>query len=93
MAGWAKKVVAFTIMVVFAMMMVVPAISDDLSFWTWLPTLLTVAILVPIVLLIALRHSKREVETYEGELLDWRGYNAEEWAEERDPEDFEGEID
>ncbi len=88
-----KRVMAFIVMTVFVMMMLVPAISDKPSGWTWLATLLVVVIGVPLVLWFALRRSKREVEAYEGDLLDWRGYNAEEWKEERDPDDFEGEID
>ena len=88
-----KRVMAFVVMTVFVMMMLVPAISANLSFWTWLATLLVVVIGIPLVLWFALRRSKKEVEAYEGDLLDWRGYNAEEWKEERDPDDFEGEID
>jgi hypothetical protein len=88
-----KRVLAFVIMAFFVMMMLIPAISANLSFWTWLATLLVVVIAIPLVLWYALRRSRKEVEGYEGELLDWRGYSAEEWAEERDPDDFEGEID
>ena len=88
-----KRALAFIIMAVFVMMMLIPAISADLSFWTWLATLLIAIIVIPFVLWFALRRSRKEVEGYEGQLLNWRGYNAEEWTEERDPDDFEGEID
>jgi Ca2+/Na+ antiporter len=88
-----KRTLAFIIMAMFVMMMLIPAISASLSFWTWFGTLLVVLIVVPLVLWFALRTSRKEVENYEGDLLDWRGYNAEEWAEDRDPDDFEGEDD
>ena len=88
-----QKVMAFVIMTVFVMMMLVPAISYELSPWTVLATLLVIVIGVPVTLWFALRRTKQEVEAYEGDLLDWRGYSAEEWREERDPDDFEGEID
>jgi fatty acid desaturase len=88
-----KRVLAFVIMAVFVMVMIIPAVSASLSFWTWFTTLLIVVIGVPLVLWFALGRSRKEVQEYEGELLDWRGYNADEWAEERDPDDFEGEVD
>ena len=87
------KVMAYFIMAVFTTMMIIPAISASLSFWTWFATLLIVLVVVPVVLWFALDRSRKEVQTYEGDLLDWRGYNAEEWTEERDPDDFEGEED
>lgn len=87
------KVMAYFIMAVFTTMMIIPAISANLSFWTWFATLLIVLVAVPVVLWFALDRSRKEVGTYEGDLLDWRGYSAEEWAEERDPDDFEGEED
>ncbi|UCC93205.1 MAG: hypothetical protein JSW25_00560 [Thermoplasmata archaeon] len=88
-----KRVLAFLMMVMIVMMMLIPAISASLSFWTLLATILVVVIAVPLALWFALKRSRKEVESYEGDLLDWRGYNAEEWKEERDPDDFEGEID
>ncbi len=88
-----KKVLAFVFMAVFVMMMLIPAVSANLSFWTWLSTLLVVVVVIPLVLWFALRRSRAEVDTYDGDLLEWRGYSAEEWAEERDPDDFEGEVD
>ena len=93
MEGRTKRVLAFVLMAVFAMMMLVPAVPANLSFRTWFATLLVVLVVIPLVLVFALRRSQREVASYDGELLDWRGYNAEEWAEDRDPDDFEGEID
>lgn len=87
------RVMAFVVMAVFVMMMLIPAISASLSFWTWLSTLLVVVICIPLTLWFALGRSRREVEGYEGEDLDWHGYSAEEWTEERDPDDFEGEVD
>ena len=87
------RVMAFVVMAVFVMMMLVPAISASLSFWTWLSTLLVVVVCIPLALWFALGRSRREVEDYKGEDLDWHGYSAEEWAEERDPDDFEGEVD
>lgn len=84
---------AYIIMALFTMMMIIPAISASLSFWTWFATLLIVLVVVPVVLWFALDRSRKEVETYDGDLLDWRGYNAEEWTEERDPDDFNGEED
>jgi hypothetical protein len=88
-----KKVLAFLLMAVFAMMMLIPVVPAGLSFWTWFATLLVVIVVIPLVVLLALGRSKKEVDSYEGDLLDWRGYNADEWAEERDPDDFEGEMD
>lgn len=88
-----KQVVAVVIMVFFVMVMLIPTVSEKFSFWDWLASFLVVVIVIPLVLWFALSRSKREVEGYEGDLLDWRGYNAEEWKEERDPDDFEGEID
>jgi fatty acid desaturase len=87
------KMMAYFIMALFTMMMLIPTISPSLSFWTWFATLLIVLLVIPMVLWFALDRSRKEVETYDGELLDWRGYNAEEWTEERDPDDFEGEED
>jgi len=87
------KMLAYIIMALFTMMMIIPAISASLSFWTWFATLLIVLVVVPVVLWFALDRSRKEVETYDGDLLDWRGYNAEEWTEERDPDDFNGEED
>jgi len=88
-----KRALAFLVMVLFVMVMLVPAVSEDLSFTTWLATLLVVAIGVPLVLWFALRSTRSKTEAYVGPLLDWRGYNEEEWREDRDPDDFEGEID
>ena len=88
-----KRVVAVTIMVVFVMVMLIPTVSEKFSFWDWLASFMVVVVVIPLVLWFAFRRSKKEVESYEGDLLDWRGYNAEEWTEERDPDDFEGEID
>jgi len=88
-----KRALAFVVMVLFVMMMLVPAVSDELSFTTWLATLLVVAVGVPLGLWFALRRSKSRTEAYEGDLLEWRGYDEEEWREQRDPDDFEGEID
>ena len=88
-----KRALAFVVMVLFVMVMLVPAISEEFSFTTWLATLLVVVIGVPLVLWFALRRSRTRTEAYEGDLLDWRGYNEDEWREERDPDDFEGEID
>jgi membrane protein implicated in regulation of membrane protease activity len=93
MASSMKMTLAFIIMAMFVMMMLIPAVPASLSFWTLFATLLVVVTAVPLALWFALRKTRREVETYEGDLLDWRGYNAEEWAEERDPDDFEGEMD
>jgi fatty acid desaturase len=87
------KVLAYFLMALFAIMMLIPAISPSLSFWTWFATLLIVLLVIPMVLWFALDRSRKEVETYDGEFLDWRGYNPEEWTEERDPDDFEGEED
>jgi hypothetical protein len=36
--------------------------------------------------------SRRRAEPHE-DLFTWRGMTTEEWVEERDPDDFEGEID
>jgi len=88
-----KKVMAFIVMAVFVMMMLIPAISASLSFRTWLATLLVVVICIPLALWFALGRSRKEVEGYEGEGLEWHGYSAAEWAEDRDPDDFEGEVD
>ena len=88
-----KKVLAFVLMAVFAMMMLIPVVPAGLSFWPWFAPLLVVIVIIPLAVIFALGRSKKEVESYDGDLLDWRGYNAEEWAEERDPDDFEGEID
>ena len=87
------KMLAYFIMALFTMMMIIPAISASLSFWTWFATLLIVLVVVPVVLWFALDRSRKEGETYDGDLLGWRGYNAEEWTEERDPDDFECEED
>jgi Ca2+/Na+ antiporter len=88
-----KRPIAFLIMAMFVTMMLIPVFSPSMSFWTWLATLLVVVLAIPMILWFALRTSKKEVEEYEGDLLDWRGYNAEEWAEDKDPDDFEGEED
>ncbi|NIP37114.1 MAG: hypothetical protein GWN18_19235 [Thermoplasmata archaeon] len=88
-----KRVLAFLLMAIFAMMMLIPVVPPGLTFWTWFATLLVVLVGIPLVVIFALHRSKKEVEAYEGDLLEWRGYNAEEWKEERDPDDFEGEID
>jgi len=88
-----KRVLAFVVMALFVMMMLIPAVSANLSFWTWLATLLVAVLVIPLALLFALGRGRKEVEEYEGEGLEWRGYSAEEWTEERDPDDFEGEED
>lgn len=88
-----KKVMAYFLMAILLMMIIIPAVPATLSFWTWFATVLVVLVVVPTALWFALDRSRTEVEGYEGELLDWRGYNADEWREERDPDDFEGEED
>ncbi len=88
-----KRVLAFLLMAIFAMMMLIPVVPPGLTFWTWFATLLVVLVGIPLIVIFALDRSKKEVGSYDGDLLDWRGYNADEWKEERDPDDFEGEID
>ena len=87
-----RRMLAFIVMVMFVMMMLVPAVSENLAFSTWFLTLLVAAVVVPLVLVYAFRRSKRETETKK-EMLTWRGLTEEEWIEDRDPDDFEGEID
>ena len=83
---------AFIVMVLFVMMMLVPAVSAELDFVTWLLTILVAAVIVPLVVVLALQRSRRKAEEKK-ELLAWKGLTGDEWYEEQDPDDFEGEID
>ena len=88
-----KKTLAFVVMVLFIMVMLIPVIPQHFELGTWLVTVIVAAVIVPLVLFLSLRYAQKK--TYEGdqELLTWRGQTTEEWADEEDPDDFEGEID
>ncbi len=88
-----RRLGAFAIMVLFVMVMVIPVVSVNVAFETWLVTLILVAVVVPIVLWFSLGWSRKKKEEKGTELLIWRGYTEDEWKEEMDPDDFEGEVD
>lgn len=83
-----RRTLAFTVMVLFVMMIIGPIASLE----AWLFGLIICTVLVPIIVILAMDRSKRKAEERK-DLLTWRGYSAEEWKEDRDPDDFEGEID
>ena len=84
-----RAAMAFVLMVVFVMMILGPIASLE----TWLAGLIVTAVVVPVILLFGLRWSQRKVEVAKDDMFTWRGMTEEEYVEERDPDDFEGEID
>ena len=88
-----KKTLAFVVMVLFIMVMLIPVIPQHFELGTWLVTLIVAALIVPLVLLLSFRHAQKKTDEGDQELLTWRGRTTEEWADEEDPDDFEGEID
>jgi hypothetical protein len=88
-----KKTLAYVVLVLFIMVMLIPAIPANFEFGTWLVTLIIAAVIVPLVLFLSLRYAQKKTEEGDHELLTWRGRTTEEWIDEEDPDDFEGEID
>ena len=84
-----RTALAFVLMVVFVMMIMGPIASLE----TWLAGLVVAAVLVPVILLLGLRWSRGKVDVARDDMFTWRGMTEEEYVEERDPDDFEGEID
>ena len=89
----AKRVFAYIVMAFFIMVMLIPVVPASLGFATWFATLIVATVVVPIVVLLSLRHAHKRTEQADPELMEWKGYTAEEWAEREDPDDFEDEID
>lgn len=83
-----RRTLAFVVMVLFVMMIIGPIASLE----AWIFGLIICIVLVPVIVILAMDRSRRKAEKRK-DLLTWRGYTPEEWREERDPDDFEGEID
>ena len=83
-----RRAVAYLVVVAFFMMIIGPLASLA----AWLFGLIMACLLIPIVVLLGMSWSRRKAEPHE-DLFTWRGMTTEEWTEERDPDDFEGEID
>ena len=89
MATTFQKVVAFVVAVTFFMMIIGPLASLA----TWVVGLVVALVLVPLIVLLALGFSKRRTSPHREGLLEPVGLTEDEWAEEQDPDDFEGEVD
>lgn len=88
-----KKTLAYVVLVLFIMVMLIPAIPQNFEFGTWLVTLIVAAVIVPLAIFVSLRYAQKKTDEGDQELLTWRGRTTEEWEDEEDPDDFEGEID
>lgn len=65
------------------------------SLAAWIIGLVMALLFVPGILLMAMALTRRRAEEIAGDsdMLEPRGLTEDEWAERRDPDDFEGEID
>ena len=88
-----KRAFAYTMVVLFIMVMLIPVIPSSFGIVSWLVTLVIATVVVPLVVLLSLRHAHKRTELADPELMTWKGYSAEEWAEREDPDDFGDEID
>jgi len=84
-----RRALALLVVVAFFMMIIGPLASLA----AWLVGLVLAFLLIPVIVILGMNWSRERADRMGGEMLNWRGLTEEEWAEERDPDDFEGEVD
>jgi hypothetical protein len=84
-----RRALALLIVVAFFMMIIGPLASLA----AWLVGLVLAFLLIPIIVILGMNWSRKRADEKGGDMLNWRGLTEEEWTEDRDPDDFEGEVD